>query len=146
MLKLADSLCVYVEQAAYARFELDVYNVPGEELTVEKVRQVYRKVLSDFGLLAYGRDQRDYVLIPHFFISAQYVISYVVSNDIAMQIYRKELDAAGAGLQIWQDTLATTQQGILGYVEEAGLEDPFAEGRAAKIRDMFKELLSGRFS
>ena len=137
MLKLADSLSVYVEQAAYARFELDVYELEGDDLTVEKVRQVYRQVLADFGLLAYGRDQRDYVLIPHFFISAEYVISYVVSNDVSMQIYCKELETPGAGVQIWQDTLATTQQGILGYVEEAGLESPFAEGQIEKIAEFF---------
>ncbi len=146
MLKLADSLGVYVEQSAYARFELDVYELKGEDLTVEKVRQVYRKVLSDFGLIAYGRDRRDYVLIPHFFMSAQYVISYVVSNDVSMQIYRKELETPGAGVKIWEDNLATTQQGLLGFVEEAGLEDPFAEGQIAKVRDLFKELLPGRFS
>lgn len=140
-LKMADSLSVFVEQAAYADFELEVYALEGAELTVENVREVYRQSLEDFGITTYSRDERDYVLIPHFFISPQYVISYVVSNDVAMQIYQLELEGAGNGAKVWEDNLATMQPGVLGFVEEAGLQSPFTDGRVAQLRAIFEKIL-----
>ena len=137
--KMADSLCVFVEQAAYAAFELEVYQL--EDVTVENVRAVYEVVFEQFGLEEYGRDSRDYVLIPHFFIAPMYVISYVVSNDIAMQIYEAELDQAGSGVTLWEDGLFTMQVGLLGFVEEMKLTSPFEEGRVAQIRETFEKAL-----
>jgi hypothetical protein len=136
--KMADSLCVFVEQAAYVAFEHQVYDLEGQELTVENVRALYGQVLDDFGLTAYGRDRRDYTLIHHFIIAPMYVISYVVSNDVALQIYQAELAQAGSGVKLWEDHLTTTQTGLMGFVEEAGVTSPFAPGRVAQIRDILK--------
>ena len=140
-LKMADSLCVFVEQAAYASFEHQVYSLEGEELTVENVRELYAEIGSSFGFEAYGRDSRDYVLISHFFISPMYVISYVVSNDAAMQIYQAELTEAGAGLALWEDNLATQEMFFLAFLEDAGLESPFAEGRVQQLRAVFESTM-----
>ena len=140
-LKMADSLSVFVEQSAYAAFEHAVYALEGEELTVENVRGLYQDICDGFGFGAFGRDSRDYVLIPHFYISPLYVISYVVSNDAAMQIYRLEQTEAGAGLALWEDNLATEEMFFLAFLEKAGLESPFTDGRAAGIREMFAEIL-----
>ncbi len=138
-MKLADSLCVFVEQSAYASFENQVYLL--EEPTLEDVRALYGKVNGDFGMDGMGRDNRDYTLIPHFFMSPMYVISYVVSNDGAMQIYEKELEKKGAGLKLWEDSLYTMEAGYLAFVEDTGLENPFTEGRAAQLRKVFAEKL-----
>ena len=139
--KLADSLCVFVEQAAYAAFEHQVYDLTGEELTAENVRALYAKALEDYGLGDYGVDSRSYVQVPHFFIVPMYVISYVVSNDAAMQIYQLELAEKGAGVAVWEESLTSMEGNFLAFLKEAGLEDPFAEGRVAKIRETFEEVL-----
>ena len=139
--KMADSLCTFVEQAAYAAFEHQVYDLEGEELTVENVRAVYQQVLDDYGLSEYGRDCRDYTMIPHFYIVPMYVISYVVSNDAALQIYQAEQEQEGAGLTLWEDNLATMESYFLAFLEEAGLKSPFAEGRVQDIRATFEDIL-----
>lgn len=139
--KLADSLATFVEQSAYAAFEQQVYALEGDALTVDNVRNVYQQVLDGYGLSSRGRDHRDYVLVPHFFIVPMYVFSYVVSNDAAMQIYQAEQAEAGAGLALWEDNLSTMQPQFLGFVEEAGLKSPFVEGRAAQLRETFEEIL-----
>lgn len=139
--KMASSLCTFVEQSAYAAFEHQVYSLEGDDLTVENVRALYQQVFEDYGLAGYGRDCRDYVLVPHFYIVPMYVISYVVSNDAAMQIYQAELEETGAGLALWEDNLATMQQFFLAFMDEAGLESPFAEGRVQELRETFEEIL-----
>lgn len=138
-MKLADSLSVFVEQALYASFENQVYLL--EDPTVEDVRALYGEIHEGFGFGDLGRDYRDYTLVPHFFMSPMYVISYVVSNDGAMQIYEKELESTGAGKQLWEDSLYSMELGYMAFAEEAGLESPFAEGRVEELRKIFEEKL-----
>ena len=139
--KMADSLSVFVEQAAYASFEQNVYQLTGEDLTVENVRAVFADAMDAFGLSIYGVDCRSYVQVPHFFIVPMYVISYVVSNDAAMQIYEKEIAESGSGLKVWEDNLTTLESGFLAFMEEAGLDSPFTEGRVAQLRKTFETVL-----
>ena len=112
-MKMADSLCVFVEQSAYASFEHQVYLLDEEDLTVEGVRGLYGKISEDFGFPATERDPREYTLIPHLFIQPMYVISYVVSNDVAMQIYAKELETKGKGLELWENKLPSSHTSVI---------------------------------
>ena len=137
--KMADSLCVFVEQSAYAAFELAIYQL--EDVTVENVRAAFANTCKTFGMGDLGIDVRSYVTVPHFFIAPMYVISYVVSNDVALQIYQAEQAEAGSGVKLWEDGLFTMQEGLMGFVNEMGFVSPFDEGRVASIRDTFKSIL-----
>jgi oligoendopeptidase F len=137
--KMADSLSIFVEQSMYAAFELAVYEL--EEVTVDNIRNTFTQTCKEFGLGAYSVDSRSYVTVPHFFIAPMYVISYVVSNDVALQIYQEEQKTPGAGVKLWEDGLFTMQIGLLGFVEEMKLTSPFEENRIAQIRDTFAEIL-----
>ena len=90
---------------------------------------------------SYGVDSRAYVTVPHFFMAPMYVISYVVSNDVALQIYQAEVNTPGAGVELWEESLFTMQSGLLGFVEEMKLTSPFEENRVAQIRDIFAKTL-----
>lgn len=140
-LKMLDSLNVYVEQAAYALFEHRVYDLKGDDLNAENVRALYEKTCLDFGFDIWVWDSRDYVLVTHFFMMPVYVISYVVSNDAALQIYQLEKQEKGAGLALYEQSLSTQQQALLAFIDEAKLESPFATGRVAKVRQTLEEIL-----
>ena len=141
-LKMADSLCVYVEQAAYASFEHQVYGLTGDDLTAENVRSLYEQAGKAFGLDSMGIwDSRDYVAIGHFFTSPLYIISYVVSNDAAMQLYQMERSEKGTGLSCYTANLATEEAYFLAFLETAGLESPFAAGRIADVKKTFQDVL-----
>lgn len=143
--KLADSLCVYVEQAAYALFEQQVYGLTGEALTAENVLALYAQIGSDFGLDSWDWDSRDFVTVTHFYTNPMYMISYVVSNDLAMQIYQRELESAGAGLSLYEQILSSQDSFLLTFAETYGLQSPFAEGRlqdAAKLFTTTPELMA----
>ena len=135
-LKLTDSLCLYVEQAGYASFEQQLYTM--EEPTVEKVYALYDKVGKDFGFDVWEWDNRSFVYIPHFFTDPIYVISYVVSNDTALQFYELEQAETGRGLEKYQDGLSNETLGFLTFLEDAGLESPFASGRMEKVAALLK--------
>ena len=141
--KLLDALSIFVEQAAYALFEHRVYALEGEELNTENVRALYEEVGTAFGFDMWQWDSRDYVHVMHFYMVPLYVISYVVSNDAAMQIYQLEKQEKGKGLELYTKELATMQPSLLAFVEEAGLVSPFREGRIGQVRETFEQYLVG---
>ena len=140
-LKLADSLCIYVEQAAYAWFEHQIYALPAEELTAEKAAEVFGEAMQRFGMDMWGIEGRDLVGVHHFYDAPMYIVSYVVSNDAALQLYQLEKQASGKGKELYQANLATMEWSFLSFVEAAGLESPFDEGRIQSVRQTFETAL-----
>ena len=140
-MKMADSLCIYVEQAAYAAFEQQLYSLEGDDLSPEGICGLFEKIMNEYGFESVGYDPRGVVDIVHFFLYPQYVISYVVSNDAALQLYQKEQTKAGAGLKIWEQSLTTEQGYFLAFLEEAGLDSPFAPGRMETVKNTLSQVL-----
>ena len=140
-MKMLDCLCIFVEQSAYASFEHQIYSLPAEELTEEAVRDLFQKLCEDCGFDAWGISGEDYVTIPHFFTNPLYVISYVVSNDAAFQLYQLEQAEPGAGLKLYEEQLSSSETAFLSFAESAGLTSPFAENRVQSIRETLEEIL-----
>ena len=138
-LKMADSLCTYVEQAAYADFEHRLYELT--EPTAEDVEALFDRVCREYGFDVWGFDSRSFVDVPHFYTNPMYIISYVVSNDVALQIYQLELAEEGAGLALLQESLYSEESWLLYFAETYGLESPLAEGRVARVRQTLEEIL-----
>lgn len=140
-MKLADSLATYVEQAAYAAFEQQMYSLTGDALTGEKLLALYEQIGRDYGFDSLDWDPRDMVTVPHFYGNPLYIISYVVSNDAAMQLYQMELAEPGAGLRCYESHLDTEEVWFLAFLEEAEMENPMNSDRIADVR----ELMEARF-
>lgn len=141
-MKLRDCLRVYVEQAAYSQFEQRVYELKGDALTLENVEKLYKEIGLAYGFDAWQWDSRDYILIGHFFTDPMYIISYVVSNDGAMQIYQIEKNAPGAGCDLLKKQLATEESQLLAFLKAAGLKNPMESGRLTAVRKTLEEILT----
>lgn len=139
--KLADSLAVYVEQAAYAEFEQRMYGLTGADLSVQGLCELYEEVVLGYGFDTVGYDPREFVEINHYYTNPMYIISYVLSNDSAMQLYQLELEQEGAGLALFQEQLSSREESLMAFLESAGLESPFVPGRMKQIRQIFEEAL-----
>ena len=135
--KMADSLSVYVEQAAFAWFEQELYALPESQLTVEGVTALYEQTALDYGFDSVGYDPREFVDITHFYTNPMYIISYVVSNDAAMQLYQLEQAEPGAGLAWMKEHLSSQESWFLAFLDQTGMESPFAEGRIDHVRQTF---------
>ena len=140
-LKMVDCLRIFVEQAAYAYFEYQVYQLEEDELTTENVYALYQQIGTEFGFDVWDWDSRDFVAVSHFYTDPMYIISYVVSNDAALQLYQLEQKEKGSGLELYDKELTTEQTYFLSFLEEAGLESPFAKGRVAQIRKTLEGVL-----
>lgn len=135
--KLADSLCTYVEQSAFSLFEHQLYTMPLQDLTPEKVRELYTQVGTRFGFDSSDWDTRDYVDISHLYIQPMYTISYVLSNDLALQIYQQEVDQPGQGLALYETLLSMQCSGILELANQLELQDPISADRLDALADLF---------
>ena len=133
---LADTVSVFVSQAAYSDFENRVYALSEEELTVQALNDIYRSICKDYGFYSPSADfyySMAWVDIPHFFEAPYYMISYCVSSDTALQIYQRELEDQ-SGLSLYCKLLDRTPgDGLLAVLQQAGMEDPFQEGRIPEI-------------
>lgn len=141
ILSMVDSLCVYVEQAAYASFEARAYELTGDELTAENLRALYAQVAEEFGFDIWGAVDTDFAGVTHFYTNPMYVFSYVVSNDAALQLYQLEREKAGAGLAKLEENLDTEEACFLAFLESADLESPFASGRIREVRETLEDIL-----
>lgn len=143
--RLVDTVSVFISQAAYADFEDRAGALSDEDLTVDTLNDLFRQVCKDYGFYNEFADfyySQCWIDIPHFFESPYYVISYCVSADTALQIYQRELETPGAGLELYNNLLdRTAGDGIQAVCEAAGLENPFTEGRLEEIAEFLYEEL-----
>ena len=134
-LKLADSLNTYVEQAAYAKFECELYAMDPEELTSDSINDLYNEICRDYGFDSWNWQEGDWFTVTHFFTSPYYIMSYVTSNDVAMQLYEMELEERGTGLHTYTDYLSGGQPQFMAFLQEAGLQSPFEVIRLKQVRN-----------
>lgn len=143
-LKMIDTLEMYVQQSAFAEFEHQAYALGADRLTAEVLNNIARQTAMDYGF--YVKDYDEFFSmswgdIPHYFEQAFYIVSYPVSNDLAMQIYALERETPGVGVQRYLDGLERDFSGLMGLVEAGGFEDPFEPGRAERIAATAREVL-----
>lgn len=134
-LKLADSLNTYVEQAAYAKFECELYAMAPEALTTDRINELYNGICREYGFDSWSWQEGDWFTITHFFTSPYYIMSYVTSNDAAMQLYEMESEERGAGLDTYTDYLSGGQPQFMAFLQEAGLQSPFDAIRLKQVRN-----------
>lgn len=141
-MKMADCLETYVRYAGLALFEHQVYSLTGDQLTVEGVQGLYQRIGADFGFDALPWDSRDYVTIEHLFSQPMYLVSYVVSNDVAFQLYMMEKETEGEGLRIYRQCLLAEDSYILTFAQRYGFENPLAPERLESVRRTLEEILT----
>lgn len=140
--QMYNSLCIYVEQAAYAQFELLLYTMPTENLDDRQLRALFQQVGEDFGFDSWNFDNRAFTMINHFYLAPQYVISYVVSNDAALQVYQMEQQDSGSGLNCYIDVLDNQEAQFLAFLQAANLQSPFTPGRIEDVYDTLSKALT----
>ena len=145
-LKLLDTLDLYVQQCSFAEFEREVYAMPPEELSAERLNALSLRLAKEYGYYD-GKSEDYYSLgwfdILHFFEQPFYVISYPVTNDAAMQLFALELEQSGQGTERYRELLERRSDSLLDSLERAGLESPFAPGRVENCASLLRALLIG---
>ena len=142
--KMSDILTTYVQEGMFARFEDLVYSADPDQLSVELLNSLCLQSAYEFGMADYYGEEYCSMLwsdLEHIYEYQFYLISYLVSADAAMQIYEAELEAPGAGAEIFDAMLPYENMQLEEAIECAGLVSPFENGRIAKTADTLREVL-----
>ncbi len=146
--KASDSTLVFLGQACYAEFEARAYELPEEKLNAQGLNELFLEVNEKYGMdiLYAGIEELlapGWIDVQHFFIAPYYVISYVVSNDVALQIYQQEL-LDGTGLELYYDLMISSPDKSLGeLLEEAEMTSPFDQDRVEELARFLKSQFKG---
>lgn len=135
-LKMLDTAALYVQQASFAEFEHRAYALGAEKLDAETLNALALELAEEYGYYTPGYEifyGMGWVDITHFFEMPFYVVSYPISNDLAMQVYALELGGEGQGLAKYRQILERDSSGMMDAVEAGGFESPFAEGRLESV-------------
>lgn len=144
LMKMLDTIELYVQQASFAEFENRVYAAEPERLDADFLNELSLQLAEEY---AYSEGMNEKVLamswidIPHYFEMPFYTVSYPVSNDAAMQIYELERSGAGSGVEKYSELLSVSDGTLLYSLEAAGLESPFAAGRIERVAKLLEEAL-----
>lgn len=145
-LKLYDLLQTFVYQAAYASFEQSVYALEPEEITVEKINELYLQACKNYGVFEYGFDfyySQSWIDVLHFFEVPYYIISYCVSAETSLQVYQLEKEKDGAGVAAYFRLLDRSYDaGVQTVMTDAELQSPFREGVLKETAQFFKTELN----
>lgn len=142
--RLYDSLSVFISQACYSEFERRAYELPEDQLNAETLNDLFLECSEQFASSYIGMEKYiapGWVDIQHFFIAPYYMISYCVSNDVALQIYQRQLEQ-GDGLLLYNELMQNSAENtILNLLDTVGAESPFASGRSAELAEFFESQL-----
>lgn len=144
-IKMLDTIELYVQQASFAEFESVVYSTDPELLSADMLNELSLRLSIEYGYYD-GVSEEYYAMswtdITHFFEMPFYIITYPVSNDIAMQIYELEQREPGLGLEKYLEILPREYEGLIDTAEAGGLSSPFEPGRIEKVvEDMRQRLI-----
>ena len=133
------------ERSAYAEFELQVYAIDPDDLTLDKLDAIWDQCRKDYGLrLPYPDEIKpmSWVKDLYFFTYPGYVISYPTSAAAALEICGIEAETPGAGAAKFCELLDHSTRGTF---EEAlfaaSLGSPFEESTIKRIADFLKTAL-----
>lgn len=144
-MKLLDTLELYVQQASFAEFESRVYALGADALSAEVLNDLSLELAREYGYYEEGYDEyyaMSWCDITHFFEMPFYVITYPVSNDIAMQIYALEEEQSGQGLEKFMEILDRDYEYFMDAVSAGGFESPFAPGRIESVTEQMRAHLA----
>ena len=143
--KLADTLKLYAQQGSYNAFEERVYALPDAELTLENVNAIALQTTKDYGVTSEWGDTYDatsWVEISHFFQQPFYIVSYLASDSLAIQVYEQELNDPGKGQELYRKCLSLAgDTPFTSLSQRLALRDPLSAEQVQAIAKLIKQQL-----
>lgn len=142
LLNLYDILDTFLWETLYAEFELRAYQM--ENPSVEALNDLMWTLYKEYGLDGiYDRESViDWVDITHLFEQPFYVISYPVSACCALEIYERDMQTGGAGLESYLRLAETEEIGIVAATAAAGLQNPITDERVQAVASFLDSQLA----
>ena len=143
LLNMYEVLDTFLWQTLYAEFELRAYAL--ENPRAADLNALMWELYKEYGLDTIWSEEStvDWIDITHFFEQPFYVISYPVSACCALELYERELQESGKGLESYLQLADSDQIGIVEAAGEAGLQNPITDARVQQVAAFLEGQLAG---
>ena len=143
LLNMYEFLDTFLWQTLYAEFELRAYAL--ENPRAADLNALMWELYKEYGLDTIWSEEStvDWIDITHFFEQPFYVISYPVSACCALELYERELQESGKGLESYLQLADSDQIGIVEAAGEAGLQNPITDARVQQVAAFLEGQLAG---
>ena len=143
LLNMYEFLDTFLWQTLYAEFELRAYAL--ENPRWADLNALMWELYKEYGLDTIWSEESavDWIDITHFFEQPFYVISYPVSACCALELYERELQESGKGLESYLQLADSDQIGIVEAAGEAGLQNPITDARVQQVAAFLEGQLAG---
>ena len=130
---------------ASAAFEEAAYSLIPNEITAEKLDELYLQIRKDFGLENYYPEDiqaKSWVYRHHTFIQPCYTINYATSVIGSIEICMLEEEKHGKGVKTYEEMIKTTTGMSFAEVfENCPLDNPLEEDSIKAVAEFFKKML-----
>ena len=143
LLNMYEFLDTFLWQTLYAEFELRAYAL--ENPRAADLNALMWELYKEYGLDTIWSEEStvDWIDITHFFEQPFYVISYPVSACCALELYERELQESGKGLESYLQLADSDQIGIVEAAGESGLQNPITDARVQQVAAFLEGQLAG---
>lgn len=144
--EINEILLTSLEQGALLQIEMQAYTLPDSQLSPQTVSQIAEDAFAAMGF-SEGAPALSYLQTPHLYEMPFYVLSYIVSGNVAMQIWEESAADPAGGYSLYNTLLAqaaSPDAGFLGTVTAAGLVSPFDVGEIARQAGIFSMQFSAQ--
>lgn len=124
-----------LEQGALLSLELEAYTMPEGSLSTETLCSLAENAWRDMGLPESPVARVSWMQTPHLYETPFYVLSYIVSGNVALQIWEMDGRDPAAGFAVYNELLTAAMDEdatFLEIVEGCGLASPFAVAEVAR--------------
>lgn len=120
-----------MDQAFSTAIELALYQLPEEEMTVERFEAVGRDIYGRMGFItgAYGHEPREWLMESDVLDEPLYAFCYAVSTVVALDIWLLSLEDEAAAVASYQAIVDAQPAGVIEAAAAGGYASPFAPGR-----------------
>lgn len=140
--KMLDELFLYVNQTSFYDFEHRAYQLSDEELTVDNINKLFGEIAEEYGYNTDSTTALSWIEINHLFDYPFYVISYCISDSVALSIYDMEQNSAGTGLDMYVKLLNNAADyRFEELLENEGMSSPVSRDAVKNIAQLLETRL-----
>lgn len=137
--ELTRLLLLTLEQGALLQLEMQAYTAPEGSLHMNSLCDMAQSAWVGMGLPDGPTARYSWMRTSHLYEAPFYVLSYVVSSDVALQLWELDGRDPAAGFAKYNDLLQAAMDkdsDFLQIVEGSGLASPFSVAEVARLADV----------
>ena len=144
--EMQNALATLVYQCLYSEFEHMAYSLEYSEISEEKLSTLVRQAASRMGLSEEYFNSLDFLMVDQTVLTPHYSQSYAVALIPSLEIYFRERESSGTGLDIYNKLIKRDgESNFCTHIESLSLSPVFSEATIERISGEIRKITLSRY-